>query len=436
MYDKLLASQPGNFDLILARAELDVQTGHPDAAAARVEARLAQTPTDDSVTAPALEFFLAHHLDGASEKLLRGQAARQPAATEPSLALAKFLFSRRQGPEAHRVLDDLTNRPGDPASHAARWMAAADAYKEQTLADDALRCWREAAVLQPQNPAPLLATSDLLTARGDAKSAAEPLERALALTPDGAERVETERKLFQVLQAAGTSKSSDPSGEESGWSRLGPGRLTLGGLRPAVGTAPPTARPDDPLPVYLATLRRTAADQPTADHYLRLARWQSWAGETGDAIAAAEKAIEIDPGNIPAREFLVTVASDTHRRDLAEQRLREIMALDPARRAACLRQLAGLEAEDNDLDEALAIYDDLQKSAPGSVEALTDLALAQQRADRWYDALATWERAYALPGLSPAQKEDVRRPLLAGLRAAGPVFSGGQDVAGCRRCAE
>ena len=47
------------------------------------------------------------------------------------------------------------------------------------------------------------------------------------------------------------------------------------------------------------------------------------------------------------------------------------------------------------------------------MEALTDLALAQQRADRWYDALATWERAYALPGLTPAQREDVRRPLLA-----------------------
>ena len=54
-------------------------------------------------------------------------------------------------------------------------MAAADVYKEQTLADDALRCWREAAALQPQNPAPLLAMSDSLTARGDAKDAAEPL---------------------------------------------------------------------------------------------------------------------------------------------------------------------------------------------------------------------------------------------------------------------
>ena len=109
----------------------------------------------------------------------------------------------------------------------------------------------------------------------------------------------------------------------------------MGSAFGAASRRPPPCGPDDPLPVYLAALRKTAADQPTADHYLRLARWQSWAGETGDAIASAEKAIEIDPGNIPAREFLVTVASDTHRRDLAEQRLREIMALDPrgARRA-------------------------------------------------------------------------------------------------------
>ena len=114
---------------------------------------------------------------------------------------------------------NLTARPGDDATRAARWMAVADAYKEQNLPDDALHGWRQASSLQPGTAAPLLAQSDLLLARGDAKGAAQPLEHALEIMPAGPDEVEVEHKLFQVLQAAAPNGGAKPI-EETGWERV------------------------------------------------------------------------------------------------------------------------------------------------------------------------------------------------------------------------
>ncbi len=44
LYDGLLKAQPESADLIFARAELDLQLGQPDAAVARIEARVARNP--------------------------------------------------------------------------------------------------------------------------------------------------------------------------------------------------------------------------------------------------------------------------------------------------------------------------------------------------------------------------------------------------------
>ena len=93
--------------------------------------------------------------------------------------------------------------------------------------------------------------------------------------------------------------------------------------------------------------------------------------------------------------------------------LSQLLQLDPAHQDAALRQLAILKLAAGDVAESLQLFQRLQQLAPGSRSALTDLALAQQRADQWFDALATWERAYALPGGTLAQREEIRRPLLA-----------------------
>jgi predicted Zn-dependent protease len=411
LYDTLLKEQPGDLDLVLARAELDLQLGRPQAAVDRIEACIARTPTDESVTTPALQFFLSHHLDQAAEHRLQADAARQPAADEPVLALAKFYFSQRRDAEARATLEGLARRPGDPAATTARLLRIADCYKDEHLADDALRCWRLAADLDPHATAPWLAAADALASQAKIEEAQEAFEHALKNTPAGQGRVDIEHKIYELLRNADAN----------------PAAATIPSSKSA---APPLAGmpalPGRRVEHYIAHLEGATRAAPSADAYLRLARWDSWNHDAGDAEAAAEKVIALDPNNIPARELLISVAGETHQREIAEQRLREIMMLDPSRSAACRREIAELKMEDGSLDEAIALFSSLQEEAPGSVAALTDLALAQQRADRWYDALANWERAYSLPGATPAERNDVRRPLLLVLERLGQFARGAE----------
>ena len=406
LYDTLLRSQPGNLDLILARADLELRAGQVDAAVRRVEARLAANPADESVSVPALGFFLSHHLDAAAEKFLRAAAARQPSATEPALALAKFFLSRRRLADARSVLESLAQQPGDPAARAARWTAAAECYKEANESDDALRCWQEAIALQPNVSAPRVAVAEILLARGDVDRAVTSLEAALAVAPEGDAREDIDHRLFLAL-----SERSAPAPDPEARIVRGRGRTVIGLL--ATSPSPKIEPSDNLLNDYFAGLEAAARERPTPAAYARLTRWLGWAHRSRDAAAAAGKWLELAPDSVPARAILADGALAASDRVTAVTRLLEIAALDPAQKPAALSRVADLLMEQNDFDGALGMLDRLAQEAPGSADALTTLALGQQRADRWFDACATWERAYNLPRLTPSQRANLRRPLLA-----------------------
>ena len=418
VYDQLLGDQPDQIDLLFARADLDLQLGAPAAAVSRVEARLAKNPADETVSAPVLEFFLSRHLDEPAERCLRAAVARQPAALDPGLALARFYFARRRPDEGRRVLDRLATEPGGSAPPLERWQRIAAVFKDEHLPGDALRCWQEAARLAPHDPGPLEAASELLLARGEPRAAADALQKAVAMVPDGAAREGIEHKLFQVLSTnpenAATAKEGIGAASESARRARAGYVLTLGasGPAPALPDAG-TVAPGSPLDQYLAGLEGAADQQPTAANLLRLARWQLWARLLNEAATSVEKVMAMDPANLPARQLFIRVALEAHQHQLAARQLCELIARDPSHRPGYQRQLAGLQMETGEFDAALAGYSHLQEAQPGAVEPLTDLALAQQRADRWFDALVTWKAAYALPSLTPAQRADVRRPLLA-----------------------
>ena len=114
VYDQLLKDQPGQLDLIFARADLDLQLGAAAAAVSRVETRLAQNPADETIAAPVLEFFLSRHLDEAAERCLRAALDHRPAALEPGLALARFYFTHRRTDEGRQALNRLAGATGGP----------------------------------------------------------------------------------------------------------------------------------------------------------------------------------------------------------------------------------------------------------------------------------------------------------------------------------
>ncbi len=395
-YDRLLRQHPGSMDLVLARADLDLQLGQAKEAARRVEARVEASPADESVTTPALNFLLSHHLNEASERMLRAGVARQPTAAEPVLALAKFLFSQRRPEEAGAALTTLTDRPGDNVARARRFALAADVYREGDRSVEAIRCWRAAAVLRPDDPAPLLAAADATKSNGNIPGAVGLLEQAILLAPGETVRLNTEKKLFEALRSDGGEETSVP--------------ISPAGSAAAV--IPPQTQ-GSRLDRYLAGLDETAKQEKTAANYLRLARWESWAHHDPKALAAATTAIALDPANLAALELAASVAEGSHQNELAERMLTRMLEVDPGRESAVLSQLAKLKLQEGDSEGSLKLFTRLQQLAPGSRTTLAELALAQQRMDRWFDALRTWEQAYSLPGTTPAQRAETRRPLLA-----------------------
>ncbi|MBV9657322.1 MAG: tetratricopeptide repeat protein, partial [Verrucomicrobia bacterium] len=94
--DNLLRAQPEDFELVLQRAGIELRQGKVNEAAARAEAACTRQPGDESRRAAALAFFQANHLPAAAERLLRADVARQPAADEPTLALARFFLAQKR----------------------------------------------------------------------------------------------------------------------------------------------------------------------------------------------------------------------------------------------------------------------------------------------------------------------------------------------------
>lgn len=397
IYDGLLKARPRDLELALARAELDVQMGREPAAVARLEAGAG----DEAWDAGALQFFLRHHLDAAAESRLRAAVAAQPGAQEPALALAQFFFGHRRPAEGRAALEAFIAAAPDPAGRVQRLQRAAEAYRQGDQLEDALRSWEEAARLAPGSPAPLVAAANALAARGDAAGAAERMRRAVELTPAGPARDEADRRWFGFLNAA-------PA--EAG----GMGRPRRGGLTPAAAE-------------QIRLLAETARDWPAAGNFLRLARWQSWAQAPREAAAAAERAVALEPSSIPAHELLVSLAAENGDRAESARRIGEMLEVDPERKARWLKALADLRLENGEIDPALGVYRELAQGAAGTFDALSDLAIAQQRAGRWYDAELTWERAEALPGATPQQRADARRPLIAALERLGE-FPRARDI--------
>src|SRR4030095_6497106 len=59
--------------------------------------------------------------------------------------------------------------------------------------------------------------------------------------------------------------------------------------------------------------------------------------------------------------------------------------------------------------DALRIFEEAARNNPG-IETLTDLAVAQQRAERWMEALGTWKKIQALTPAS--RKREIATSLL------------------------
>ena len=402
LYDKLLAEQPANTDFVFERATLDLQRDAAPAARQRIAALLAAKKNDEAVRAKALEFYRQNRLFDLVEERLTADATAGD--EDAILALANFLFTQRRDAEAKRTLARLVI-PGDPPEkRAAAHFRSAQIFKTQNDLASAAAELGEAVALQPESRDCQFALGELHAARADFAAAQTAFTTALQLGKTDAEREQAEQKLFESFRNA-TPASAAQSG--SSIRMAAPGLAALEGV----------PEPNPALDKYLATLAREAAASPDESGWLRLARWRLWNRDHKGALDAAEKALAIHPKSVAAYEVMVKLNTVAGPSPVAVFNLMKLAEIDPANRAKYRRRAGQLELQAGRIPEALAVFEELAKASPGSLEALTDLALTQQRAERWPDALGTWRQVYKLSPVS--RKKEAFAPLLLTLERLG-----------------
>ncbi len=373
IYDTLLKSQPENPELVFERARIDVQRDALPAARTRIAALLAAKPADESLRQKAMEFYQNNRLTAAEEELLTNAAAS--ASEDSLLALTRFLFAENRAAEAQRTLARLVH-PGDsPTRRAAAQFQIAGFLKDQNEPAAATAAVSSAIALQPESREFHLLLGDLEATQGHEQAAREACEKAYALSRTPAESQEADQKLFGIVSGAHAATVA----------------------RGADATSPALAD-------YLLKLTREAAEAKTVGGWLRVARWQSWNRSPRVSQECAQQALALDPRSIAAHEFLADLGANDPRSTLPLAHLDELMKLNPAASATYQRRAAEANLRAGRVEEALRIFTELADENPGDATTLTDLATAQQRADRWTDALATWRKIFAMTPV-PRRKE-------------------------------
>ena len=390
VYDVLVAAQPGNADLLFERARLDLQRDQPQLAGERVAAFLARRTSDESIRGKALGFFEANRLYDFAEKQLAADASTGK--EEALRALANFLFARDRDADAERVIERLIQPTASAAHRATAHFQAAQIFKANADSAAAVRSVREAIALDPDHREFHALLGELEASRGRYVEAQRGFERAFALSRTPAEALEADQRLYDSL------RNQQPP--EKAAKRLGPPRL------PSAEVAATSAAAQG----VLLGLLREAVEQPTEERWLRVARWQLWSRNTRGAADAAAHALAVNPASLAAHEFLVKLHHADPQSPLAQKHLRELMALDPANRPAYLRRIGQAEMQAGRMDEALKIFAEIANASPGNLDALADLAIAQQRAERWTDALVTLQQVHRLS--PPSRKSDAAASLL------------------------
>jgi tetratricopeptide (TPR) repeat protein len=388
-YDELLGSEPRNVELVFERARLDVQRDQPKAAGDRIIQLLARLDNDEAVRTKALEFYQANRLYNLTEQHL-GEDAR---GGEPDQlqALASYYFSRDRSADARKVLGRMVQPSDPPDKQAAAWSRIANILREQNEVPGAIEAIRKAISLHEEMREYHFLLGELESAQARYAAAEVAFERAFALSTAPTEAQEADQRLYDSL------RSQKEPGEDD------------------ARNSPP--RPDSAASVtsraaqaYLLKLIRIAVDDPSEERWLRVARWQNWSRNFRGTVDAAERALAINEGSIAAHNFLVQLYAADPQGPGAQEYLRKLMEIDPANRLSYLRRLGQAELQGGRSDEALKIFQNIVNDSPGDIDALKDLALAQQRAEQWNEALLTLQKIYTVSPSS--RKKDAVAALL------------------------
>lgn len=389
VYDELLGAEPRNVELVFERARLDVLRELPDSAGERIAALLARTGNDEGIRAKAIEFYQANRLYTLAEQHFREDAAS--GGDDAIVALATFYFARHRDADAREVLGHLVRAGDAPQKRAAAHFRIAGELKSQNDLGSAAAAVRSAIDLDGGVREYHFMLGELEAGAGRYVAAEEAFASAFTLSKTREQEVDADQRLYDALRNQKQAGEDEP-------------QVSIPRPESAANATSAAAQG------YLLKLLRGAVEQPTEAAWLRVARWQQWSRNLRGALDAGERALALNPDSIPVHDFLARLTAGDPQSPGAQQHLIELARLDAANRPSYLRRLGQSQLQAGQIDEALKTFSQIVRENPGDLDALNDLAVAQQRGDQWTESLATLKQLHTL---SPAsRKHDVVTALL------------------------
>jgi len=391
--DALLQDQSADSSLVFERAGLDLQMEQPQAAVARLEALVQAHSDDQALERRVITFYRESRLISALENRLRADASRSD---EAVVELARFLFDQHRTSEAGHILQGLVHPSASIADQAAAWERVAALWKEYGQLEEAGESLQQARSLEPKNVAHLFALADLQISAGRFEEARHTLSIAYDLQPGP----DTDQKLFRAFQSEVVAHSA-PAPDS-----------------PFIADdGAPITQSSPALRNFVAGLVRAAMHGKNTSDQLRAARWLLWTQRNDDAMRLARAVLKTGADSIEAHRLILQIATAAKDSATAQEQLEQLSILDPDHARDWQRQLAQLLLDRSNFEDGLRILDALTRKNPSDLNALTDLAVARQRADQWSDALLTWQHAYSIA--SPSQQREISQPLVHALEHLG-----------------
>ncbi len=375
IYDRMLARQPDSADIAFLRAEVFTLAGNEKEAERRIESFVAAHRADPNLAARAEEFYQRLRLAVPLERMLAEKFSARKNDEQAALALARFYLDHARFEEAVaglRRFDDSALSVSDRAAVAFRF---SEILLNGGLPQPAEAFARRALDLEPSNSQYAINLVELLSSLDQVKAAEEILVKFCAVSPGNLPREDVDRRLFLMLQ-----------GRKDGW---------------------PLGTGNEAMQKMFTSLNELARSQGGENDWLRLARWKRWIGPGPDVL---REAVEKLPDSTLLQEALaveMAESGNTVGAIAAYERLREMA---PERTLEIQRKVGHLQLDSGAFDEALRIFGAIRDEQPRDWKSSADLALAEQMAGNWFEALEIWKKAYAL---APADaRRGLRQPFL------------------------
>jgi tetratricopeptide (TPR) repeat protein len=330
-YEEMAKAEPGNPDTVrewgrlLLRDPAKPEAERKQAAAAVWRKLLDARPKDAAVAAQVAELLRKAEMTDEALALYQKAVELAPDAPQYREYLGEYLHSLKRGDEALSAWGAMAAGANRRPANLARLAEVLSGFGYKAEAEKAAA---ETVALDPKSFEPRIKHAELLAQLDRHDEALAELDAAAPLADDAEQREAVLAAQVKVLVVGG--------------------KLT---------------EKIDALQKEL-----NDGDKPTADRFLRLARYFEAAQRLPDASKAMRKAIELDPASVPAHVAAARVEESSGNLGAAADAYRKLAAIDRRARTEHLTAIARLEARLGRRDEALKAGRDLLAAAPNNPE--------------------------------------------------------------------